>query len=343
VTIGSVSRTLPIPGLRDHAVGFKTLSDAIALRNHVVETLELAESAESEEQRRGLLTYVFVGAGYAGLEGLAELQDFAADLIDLYPRARMTGMRWILVEARERVMFEVSPDLAAFATAELRKRGIEVRTNTTVERVSEDSIELSDGEVVPCRTVAWTTGVRSAPAVAELGLPLTEGGRIDVDRFCQVKGLPNVWAIGDAAAVPDPARPGQPSPATCQHALRQGRTVATNVAAALGAGRPKPFTYKTLGVFVDMGRHEAVAETVGIKWRGFPAWFLARTYHMMLMPGFKRRVRLVTDWTVGLVFGRDAAELGQLGHPPVLDTPLEATTTGGTPAAETTASPAGSR
>jgi NADH dehydrogenase len=343
VTLGAVSRTLAIPGLREHAVGLKTLSDAIALRNHVVMTLEKAESAESEDERRGLLTYVFVGAGYAGLEGLAELQDFATDLIDLYPRARMQGMRWILVEARERVMFEVSPDLAAFATAELRKRGIEVRTSTTVERVSGDSIELSDGEVVPCRTVAWTTGVKPAPAVANLGLPLTEGGRIDVDRFCQVKGLPNVWAIGDAAAVPDPARPGQPTPTTCQHALRQGKTVAANVAAAMGDGRPRPFTYKTLGVFVDMGRHQAVAETLKIRWRGFPAWFLARTYHLMMMPGVKRRIRLMADWTVGLLFGRDASELGQLGHPPPLDMPGLEKTSGGTRADEPSASPAARR
>ena len=142
-----------------------------------------------------------------------------------------------------------------------------------------------------------------------------------VDRFCQVEGRSDVWAIGDAAAVPDPARPGQPTPPTCQHALRQGRTVAGNVAAALGAGAPKPFTYKTLGVFVDMGHQKAVAETLGIKWRGFPAWFLARTYHLAMMPGIKRQIRLVVDWTVDLAFGRDTSELGQLGHPPELEMP----------------------
>jgi NADH dehydrogenase len=319
VAVGAISRALPIPGLREHAVGFKTLSDAIALRNHVIQTLEQAESTEDERTRRALLTYVFVGGGYAGFEGLAELQDFAADLIDRYPRARMEGVRFILVEARERVMYEISEDLAAFATAEVRRRGVEVRTSTTVERISADAVELSDGDVVPCRTVAWTAGVRPHPVVERLGLPLDHTGRIVVDRFCQVEGRSNVWAIGDAAAVPDPARPGQATPPTCQHALRQGRTVAGNVAAALGAGRPKPFKYKTLGVFVDMGRHQAVAETIGIKWRGFPAWFLARTYHLAMMPGISRQLRLVTDWTVGLLFGRDASELGQLGHPPRLD------------------------
>jgi NADH dehydrogenase len=329
VAIGSISRTLPVPGLREHAVGFKTLSDAIALRNQVLQTLERAESADDDAARRALLTYVFVGAGYAGLEGLAELQDFAADVVDLYPRSRVHGLRFILVEARDRVMPEISADLAGFATTELRRRGVEVRTSTTVERISADAVELSDGEVVPCRTVAWTAGVKPHPVVAQLGLPLSDTGRIVVDRFCQVEGRPDVWAIGDAAAVPDPARPGQPTPPTCQHALRQGRTAARNVAAALGAGTRKPFTYKTLGVFVDMGRHQAVAETVGIKWRGFPAWFLARSYHLAMMPGIRRQLRLVTDWTVDLLFGRDASELGQLGHPPALDSRLEAHTSGG--------------
>jgi NADH:ubiquinone reductase (H+-translocating) len=319
VALGSISRVMPVPGLREYGVGLKTLSDAIALRNQIINTLERAESVEDEAARRALLTYVFVGAGYAGLEGLAELQDFAADVVDLYPRSRVDGLRFILVEARDRVMPEISADLAEFATAELRHRGIEVRTSTTVERISADSVELSDGEVVPCRTVAWTAGVRPAPVVAELGLPLDEHGRIVVDRFCKVEGRDDVWAIGDSAAVPDPARPGQPTPPTCQHALRQGRTVAGNVAAALGGRRPKPFTYKTLGVFVDMGHRKAVAETLGIKWRGFPAWFLARTYHLLMMPGIKRQLRLVVDWTVDLAFARDTSELGQLGHPPVLE------------------------
>ena len=320
VALGAISRALPIPGLREHALGFKTLSDAIAMRNKIIQTLELAEAADDEAARRALLTYVFVGAGYAGLEGCAELQDFAANVLDNYPRSRVHGLRFILVEARERVMPEISAELAEFATAELRKRGIEVRTSTTVERISADSVELSDGELVPCRTVAWTAGVRPAPVVEKLGLPLDGTGRIVVDRFCQVEGRTDVWAIGDSAAVPDPARPGQATPPTCQHALRQGRTVGANVAAAQGGGRPKPFTYKTLGVFVDMGHQKAVAETLGIKWRGFPAWFLARTYHMIMMPGVKRQLRLVVDWTVDLVFGRDASELGQLGHPPELET-----------------------
>src|SRR5215210_3160249 len=334
VTLGSTSRSMPIPGLKEHAMGLKTLAEAIALRNRLLWTLEYAESIEDDAVRDSLLSYVGVGAGYAGVEGIAELQDFAADVLDRYPRCRLHGLRFVIVEARDRLMPEISPGLADFAAAELRRRGIELRLGTTVERVSAESTELSTGEVIPARTVAWAAGVTPHPVVARLGLPLDGGGRIKVDRFCQVEGFDDVWAIGDAAAVPDPARPGQPSPPTCQHALRQGKTVAHNVAAALGdghSGRKKPFTYKTLGVFVDMGRHQAVAETLGIKWRGFPAWFLARTYHLSQMPGLKRRLRLVTDWTVGLLFGRDSSELGQLGHPPALAMPgLSEQSAGGT-------------
>ena len=229
-------------------------------------------------------------------------------------------MRFLLVEARDRVMSEIAPDLAAFATAELRRRGIEVLTNTTIERVSANSVELSTGETVPTRTTVWTAGVKPHPVVAKLGLPLDDGGRIVADRYCKVPGPPGVWAIGDAAAVPDPANKSKPSPPTAQHVLRQAKVVADNVAADLAGepGRHRPFRYRTLGAFVDMGRNQAVASTIGIKWRGFPAWFLARTYHLALMPGNRSRGRLVADWTVGLLFGRDSAELGQLGHPPTL-------------------------
>ena len=239
VTLGSTSRTLPIPGLAEHAMGFKTLSEAIALRNRLVQTLETAESIDDDEARHSLLTYVFVGAGYAGVEGLAELQDFAADVLEMYPRCKLHGVRFMIVEARDRLMPELSPGLAEFAGNELKRRGIEIRLGTTIERVSADSTELSTGEVIPTRSVAWTAGVKPHPIVARLGLPLNETGRIKVDPYCQVEGFDNVWAIGDAAAVPDPARPGEASPPTCQHAIRQGRTVGHNVAAALGDADPR--------------------------------------------------------------------------------------------------------
>jgi NADH dehydrogenase len=318
VAIGSVSRVLPVPGLAEHGMGFKNLAEAIALRNRALQMLEIAESLEDPEARRGYLTFTFVGAGYAGLEGIAELQDYVADAIERYPRCRLDGTRWLLVEAQDRVMPEIPASLADFAQRELRARGMEIRTGTRIDAIAEDTVTLSTGETLPCRTVCWTTGVKPPAVIRELGLPL-DGGRIRTDATMRVEGHEDVWAIGDAAAVPDPAKGGaEPSPPTAQHAIRQGRLVADNVRAALGRGKVRPFRYRTLGVFVDMGQHKAVATVLGVRLRGFPAWFAARTYHLIMMPGTARRLRLMADWTVGLFFGREASELGQLGHPPTL-------------------------
>jgi NADH:ubiquinone reductase (H+-translocating) len=322
LTPGSVSRVLPVPGLDEYGLGFKTLADAIALRNRMLLNLEIAESLPDEESRAEYLTVVFVGAGYAGLEGIAELQDYVADVIERYPRCRMAGTRFVLVEAQERVMSEIPAPLAEFASNELRGRGMEILTNTMLSEMDERSATLSTGERIPTRLVCWTAGVKPAPVVRKLGLPLTEHGRIEVDETMRVAGRSNVWAIGDAAAVPDPAKRRQaPTPPTCQHAIRQGRRVAENVAATMRGSRPGPFRYRTLGVFVDMGRHKAVATVLGIRLRGFTAWFAARTYHLMMMPGVARKVRLGLDWGVGLYFGRGSAELGQLGHPAALRQP----------------------
>jgi NADH dehydrogenase len=335
VALGSVSRTLPIPGLAEHAIGLKSLSDATALRNQVLSCLDIAESLEDHARRAQYLGFVFVGAGYAGVEGLAELQDFAAQTIELYPRCRAQGMRWILVEAQERIMQEVPESLSAFAERELRGRGIEVRTGTTLHEVDAEGAMLSDGETIPARTVVWTAGVKPSPAVARLGLPLDPDGRIVVDETLRVgAGAPCaprsggehegtdagcVWAIGDCAAVPDASNRGQSCPPTAQHAIRQGRRVAHNVLAALEGERARPFRYRTKGVVAELGRNKAVAITLGIRWRGFPAWLIARTYHLLLMPGLGRRLRLLVDWNVALVFGRDASSPGRLGSP----TPLK--------------------
>lgn len=324
VALGSVSRVLPIPGLAEHALGFKSLADGIALRNRALLNLEIAESLPDDESRREYLTFVFVGAGYAGVEGIAELQDYVNDTIEKYPRCLGAGTRWILVEMLDQIMPEIPASLAEFAARELRARGIDLRTGTGLERMDERSVALSTGEQVAARTVCWTAGVKPPAIVKELGLPLTEHGRIDVDATMRVRGQDNVWAIGDAAAVPDPAQARRaPSPPTAQHAIRQGRVVGSNVAAALAGKKPRPFRYRTLGVFVDLGQHKAVATILGMPLRGFPAWFAARTYHLAMMPGVARRVRLAVDWTVGLIFGRASAELGQLGHPPSLQVYLD--------------------
>jgi NADH dehydrogenase len=319
VALGSVSRTLPIPGLAEHATGLKSLSDATALRNRVLSCMDIAESLKDPAKRAEYLGFVFVGAGYAGVEGLAELQDFAAQAIELYPRCRAEGMRWVLVEAKDRIMQEVPKGLSEFAARELRARGIAVRTKTTVKEISERDVTLSDGERIPARTVVWTAGVKPSPAVSRLGLPLDRGGRVMVDRTMRVDGHEHVWAIGDCAAVPDPARQGQACPPTAQHAIRQGRLVARNVVATLRNGKVRRFRYRTKGVVAELGHNEAVALTLGVRWRGLPAWFIARTYHLLLMPGVGRKLRLLVDWNVALLFGRDTSAPGRLGSP----TPLQ--------------------
>ena len=317
IALGSVSRSLPIPGLDQHAIGFKSLADAIWLRNHVIETLEQANETEDPVRREQLLTYLFVGGGYSGLEALAELQDFAADAMDRYPRARLHGMRWILVEATDRVLPEVPLDLADYALTELRGRGIDIRLGTRLEQARADGAQLSTGEEVPTRTIVWTAGVTPHPSLGSLELPLNERGRVRVDERMRVEGLSGVWSIGDCAAVPDPAKHGDVAcPPTAQHAVRQGPAVAHNVAAELGvATRPRRFSYKARASFVNLGRYKAVGKLGPLTFRGFVAWWMARTYHMSQIPGTARKVRAVVDWTVGLPFKRDVAEVGSIGHP----------------------------
>jgi len=313
LALGSVSRVLPVPGLDRHAIGFKSLADAIWLRNHVVETLEVANDSEDPARRDQQLTYVFVGGGYAGLEALAELQDFAVDAMERYPRARLHGMRWVLVEATNRVLPETDPGLADYALRELRGRGIDIRLGTTLDEVTASTAKLSTGETLPTRTVVWTAGVAPHPSLRTLSVPLDERGRVPVDEYLRVEGLERVWAVGDCAAVPNPD--GGVSPGTAQQAVRQGPVAAHNIAAELGVGSPRPFRYRDRASFVNLGRYKAVGQLGQRRFRGFPAWWLARTYHMSQIPGVARKVRAVVDWTVSLPFSRDVSEVGSIGHP----------------------------
>ena len=313
LALGSVSRVLPVPGLSEHAIGFKSLADAIWLRNHVIETLEAANATEDAARRDELLTYVFVGGGYAGLEALAELQDFAADAIESYPRARLHGMRWVLVEASDRVLPEIDAELATYALRELRGRGIDIRLGTTLEEVHADSARIATGETLPTRTVVWTAGVAPHPSLRRLSLPLDERGRVPVDDHLRVKGMDAVWAVGDCAAAPDPR--GGLCPPTAQHAVRQGPVAARNIAAELGVGTAQPFDYRSSASFVNLGRYKAVGKVGGRTFRGFPAWWMARTYHMSQIPGAARKARAVIDWTASLPFRRDISEVGSIGHP----------------------------
>jgi NADH:ubiquinone reductase (H+-translocating) len=317
VALGSVARIVPIPGLVEHAIGFKTIAEATALRNRIIRYMELAEGLDTPEERREYLSFVFVGGGYAGLEGIAELADFARDAIKRYPRCRETGTSFTLIDVADRIMPEIQEELAEYTLQLLEERGIAFRLGTQVSEVRDNAITLSTGEVLPCRTLVWTAGVRASPVAARLGLPL-ERGRIVCDETLRVQGYDNVWALGDCAAVPDPARPGMPCPPTAQHAIRQGKLMAKNLARVMHGQAPQPFTFKTLGSFADLGRHKAVANLMGVKVRGFPAWAVCRCYHLAWMPGLDRKSRLIADWSVEILFPRDIAEMGQLGNAPQL-------------------------
>ena len=310
LALGSVSRVLPIPGLAEHGLGFKDLADAINLRNHVLRQLEAATAAIDRGRAEAHLTFVFVGAGYAGVEALAELADLVRDALRYYSELPRHRTRWVLVDAAPKILPEIPSRLGDYAARQLARRGIEIRTSTTLESVGPGTVVLSGGERIPSHTLVWTAGVRPSPLLAELGLPLDERGRVKVDSALRIEERRRLWALGDCASVPNEATPGLPDPPTSQHALRQARRLARNL-----GGEPKPYRYRTLGQVATLGRHKGIALVFGLPLRGFLGWFVTRTYHLYQLPLFSRKLRVVTDWTVALFFRRDIAELGMLGHP----------------------------
>ena len=313
VALGAVARTLPIPGLAEHGLGFKSLADAIWLRNHVLQQLELAAAAAAEDAKRHL-SFVFVGAGYAGVEALAELSDLVRDALRFYPGLKDMRQRWVLVDAAPKILPEIPKRLGEYATRELWKRGVDIRVSTTLESVEDHAVTLSDGSRLETETLVWTAGVRPQPLLSRLGLPVDERGRVVVDSMLRVEGRERVWALGDGARVPNEATPDHPDPPTCQHALRQARRLAKNL-----RGQAKPYRYRMLGQVATLGRHKGIADVLGLRLRGFPGWFVTRTYHLYQLPLLSRKFRVVIDWTVALFFRRDVAELSMLGHPARLE------------------------
>jgi NADH:ubiquinone reductase (H+-translocating) len=309
VALGAVPRTLPIPGLAEHGLSFKTLPDAIHLRNHVLQRLEAADATLDEEERERQLTFVFVGAGYAGVEALAELSDLVEDALRWYPRLQQARRRWVLVDAAPRILPEIPRRLGDYAMRELAARGIEIHVGTTLESAGAVEALLGDGTLIPTRTLVWTAGVAPNPVLREWGLPLDERGRVEVEDLLRVRGHERVWALGDCARVPN-ARSETPDPPTCQHALRQARRLAKNL-----AGEPKPYGYRMLGQVATLGRHKGIADVLGLRLRGFAGWWVTRSYHLYQLPLAQRKLRVVVDWTVSLFFRRDIVELGRLGHP----------------------------
>jgi NADH dehydrogenase len=321
VAPGSVSRTLPIPGLREHGIGFKTIGEAIYLRNHVLDRLDVAAATTDEQVRRRALTFVFVGGGYAGIEALAEMEDMARDALRYYPELRQADMHWVLVEATQRVLPEVDRDMGAYTVQQLLKRGLDIRLDTRLESCVDGVVRLSDGETFGSDTIVWTAGVKPAPMLNQTDLPRDDRGRITCLPTLQVvdaqgRTLDGAWSAGDCAAVPDlTGPPGALCSPSAQHAVRQARRLADNIALALRGREPVPYQHKHVGSVASLGLHKGVAQVYGVKLTGLPAWFMHRTYHMSRIPTLNRKVRVVVDWTLALFLRREVVSLGQLHRP----------------------------
>lgn len=314
---GSVSRTLPVPGLADHGIGFKTVEEAIGLRNHVLEQLDIASSTRNPEIRDAALTFVFVGGGYAGVEALAELEDMARYACRYYHNIRPEEQKWLLVEATDRILPEVGEEMGKYAVRELRGRRIDVRLDTRLDSCEDRVAVLSDGSRHPCRTLVWTAGVKPSPVLAATDLPRTERGRLRCSATLQVEGTRHAWAAGDAASVPDltSEEPGQECAPNAQHAVRQARLLGDNLAASL---RGKPlinYEHSYAGSVASLGLHKGVARVYGRKLKGYPAWLMHRVYHLSRVPTVNRKTRVLAEWTLSGFFKREIVSLGSLEHP----------------------------
>jgi NADH:ubiquinone reductase (H+-translocating) len=316
---GSVARTLPIPGLAEHGIGFKNVGEAIYLRNHVLARLDAASSTDDPEVRRRALTFTFVGGGYAGVEAFAELEDMARYAVThYYPRLSAVDMRWVLVEAMGRILPEVDLDMAAWTVKQLTARGMDVRLNTRLESISDEGVvRLSDGDEFASDTLVWTAGTKPNPMLTQTDLPVDERGRVVCEPTLQVRGVPDAWSAGDLAAVPDLTKesPGATTAPNAQHAVRQAKQLADNIVATLEGREPEPYRHAYAGSVASLGLHKGVAQVYGVKLKGWPAWFMHRTYHVSRVPTFNRKARVVGDWTMAALFRREIISLGQLQDP----------------------------
>ena len=315
MAVGSVSRTLPVPGLAENGIGFKTIGEAIHLRNHVLAQLDIAASTDDVDVRKRALTFVVVGGGFAGVEALAEMEDMARDAIRMYPNLRSDDMRWVMVEASDRILPEVGPELGRWTAEQLRGRGIEVKLKTFLTSAVDKQIELSDGENFPTNTLVWTAGAKANPLAKSTDLPVDERGRVKGNEYLQIEGTVRAFTAGDNAAIPDLTKEGEFCAPNAQHAVRQAKVLAENLVAALRGKALKPYRHAYVGSVAGLGLHKGVAHVYGIKQRGIAAWFMHRTYHLSRVPTFNRKVRVVADWTLALFFKRETISLGSIEQP----------------------------
>ncbi|MFD7433849.1 NAD(P)/FAD-dependent oxidoreductase [Streptomyces sp. NPDC059861] len=308
---GSVTRTFHIPGLVDNAFGMKTLAEAAYIRDHVISQLDLADASHDPAERASRLQFVVVGAGYAGTETAACLQLLTCNAVKRYPRLDPRLIRWHLIDIAPRLMPELGEKLGRSAQEVLRRRGVEVSLGVSIEKAGPHEVTFTDGRVVPTRTLIWTAGVVASPLIATLGAE-TVRGRLAVTTAMNLPGHDGVFALGDAAAVPDEAKreEGAVCPPTAQHAMRQGRKVADNVIATLRNQPMEPYVHKDLGLVVDLGGRDAVSKPLGIELRGMPAQAVARGYHWSALRTNVAKTRVMTNWLLNAVAGDDFVRTG---------------------------------
>jgi NADH:ubiquinone reductase (H+-translocating) len=317
VAPGSVARTLPVPGLAECGIAFKTVGEAIYLRNHVLSRLDSAATTIDPDLRRRMLTFLVVGGGYAGTEALAELQDMATYATRYYENIHPDEMRWVLVEAAGRIMPEVGPKMGLYTVERLIDAGIDVFLDTRVKTMEGGNVVLDDGTEFETDTIVWTAGVKPNPMLENTDLPRDARGRVECTAELQVTGMPEVFSAGDCASVPDLSKddPEARTSPSAQHAVRQAKVLADNVLAHL-RGRPlTPYKHSYAGSVASLGLYKGVAEIYGVKLRGPVAWFMHRTYHVSRMPTWNRRIRIVVDWTGAFFLGREVVALGQINDP----------------------------
>ncbi len=321
VGLGSVARTLPIPGLAEVGIGFKNVEEAIAVRNHVLNRIDVASSTWDPELRRRLLTFTFVGGGFAGVEALGEVEDMARAAVRYYTGIEQSELRFVLVEGSPRILPEVSDELGGYTLEQLRKRDIEIHLSTFLNSCVGGHVVLSNKVEFDSDTIVWTAGVKANPVLQQSDLPLDTLGRVTCSATLQVVDadgalVPDAYAAGDCAAVPDLFNPGKFCPPNAQHALREAKHLGDNLAAVLRSAEPTPYKHKNVGAVASLGMYKGVAQMFGrIKVRGFLAWVLHRTYHVFAMPTFNRKVRIMAGWTGSLLLRREVVSLGSLHDP----------------------------